>query len=957
MLYHDKPARASAPQAGSSCCGPNPPTAPRQLDFPYYELDNGYSSTLNLVSDSPQPIDFIIVLHDLAGDPLISNSTTIQPDSKMAIDLGSLIKSLGRDPTGSFAEGSIQIYFTGTIMPLVGQVTMTNPALHLSQEAEMVENDLGRTDIPAVLSGMWWGLGGGADAYVTVANMSANTVTADVYLDFNGSRHTSSPLVFNPNQTRVISVAQLLGDLNSSPSQAAEGGITIIQRGPNPSLIAQGRVVDSATGFSSTLEFPDPARQPASAVDAVGLPIGTPAKDSPYAGAGSFTPHVIARNLTGQPQTMTVTVEYPKSAAWNSANGPGGPANPQVRYVGPLKKGQPNPNEALNHPPHPDRSTLTGQLALPPLPVAAYSTVDYSLGPFVSALPAPIEFCTIRIQYSGAPGSMIAQVSSVDARQDLVVDAKTMNEGDGWAGSGANPWHLDKKTESILFLTDEGTAPARIGLKVTADGVHYFLAELSLAPGETRAIDIRHLRNAAVADLKGNRIPADAADGSVDWIRLDNVAVSGRVLVISRGRGIASSFDCCTCPCPSLYSLNTLQVSLLSFGLAAGGTSSESASGGYMNCNGDGYISDLTSQSTWSSGNTSVATVDQYGDVTGVAGGTAGITASFTGTVYTPVGYHCNSSSANDQCSATANVPKLSCTSVTRGQTTTCSISNYASGTTFSSWKFTDGTNTVNGSGTSASWSGMAVQSGTVSVTATYNSVNDPLSASLTVNARTGWAFIAVSPVKESNGGGTGACAGGLAVLGSPPTATSGDMGKSCFAPEEGWGVAQVTDAGPNSGYWYTTSASSSNNGVATAYQWERVPDLDNTSSTFYQKQTGTYNSSSDPSGCISGSNLATQTQRHEIGLASSNYIESHWGEYQAALSNSSNNPGVVIEKTTGAPSDSTQDFNNSVTSAVTNANSGVVSAYQAEPYGVDHTEYGVFLGYVNYAPNYNNCQ
>ncbi len=53
--------------------------------------------------------------------------------------------------------------------------------------------------------------------------------------------------------------------------------------------------------------------------------------------------------------------------------------------------------------------------------------------------------------------------------------------------------------------------------------------------------------------------------------------------------------------------------------------------------------------------------------------------------------------------------------------------------------------------------------------------------------------------------------------------------------------------------YMYDSSASSSGNGVATAYQWERVPELDSTTSTFYPKQTGTYNAQTDPTGCISG--------------------------------------------------------------------------------------------------------
>jgi hypothetical protein len=51
-------------------------------------------------------------------------------------------------------------------------------------------------------------------------------------------------------------------------------------------------------------------------------------------------------------------------------------------------------------------------------------------------LPLPLPFCSIRIQYSGAPGSMEAEVSSLEQNQDLIVDARADNEGNGWAGSG-----------------------------------------------------------------------------------------------------------------------------------------------------------------------------------------------------------------------------------------------------------------------------------------------------------------------------------------------------------------------------------------------------------------------------------------------------------------------------------------------------------------------------------------
>jgi hypothetical protein len=109
-----------------------------------------------------------------------------------------------------------------------------------------------------------------------------------------------------------------------------------------------------------------------------------------------------------------------------------------------------------------------------------YSTEDISLDPVPAELSQPIPYGSIRIQYSGKPGSLMAEVASVDQSKDLVVDAKLQNEGNGWAGSGANPWHLDSETDSLVFLTDMGDQPVRIGFKVWAKGTVYYLTRLDI---------------------------------------------------------------------------------------------------------------------------------------------------------------------------------------------------------------------------------------------------------------------------------------------------------------------------------------------------------------------------------------------------------------------------------------------------------------------------------------------
>jgi hypothetical protein len=460
---------------GTPCCQTDQ-TAPREVDFPYYSLRDGFNSNLILVGASPKPTDFVVAVRGLSGRTVLLPSMTIQSGEKQSLDLGAALTELGADVTGDFAEGSVAVYFNGTVMPLPGQLTVSNPARSLSLESEMVDNSPGLGLLPATLNTLWWGLGGGREARIMVSNTSGDSVTADVFLDFQGDRHESAPLVFAPHETKVISIAQLLGNLKVSPAQAPEGGITIISRSPKPALIAQGKITDPATGFSTSLNFMDLSLQKASALHASGVPIGLPSKDSPFAGTGVFIPHVIVRNLTGSAQSATITVEYP------------GEKGPQ-------------------------------QTALAPLELGPYATEDFAVDTVFGMLPLPLPYCSIRIQYSGAPGSAIAEVSSVESKGDLVIDSRLANEGDGWAGSGGHPWHLDEETESVMFLTNMGERPARIGFDVVAGGTHYYLTKLKLRPHETQAIDLRKLRDAQKPDLKGNRIPAAATDGSVIWTR------------------------------------------------------------------------------------------------------------------------------------------------------------------------------------------------------------------------------------------------------------------------------------------------------------------------------------------------------------------------------------------------------------------------------------------------------
>jgi hypothetical protein len=222
------------------------------------------------------------------------------------------------------------------------------------------------------------------------------------------------------------------------------------------------------------------------------------------------------------------------------------------------------------------------------------------------------------------------------------------------------------------------------------------------------------------------------------------------------------------------------------------------------------------------------------------------------------------------------------------------------------------------------------VVGGTVSVT---SGTSTPLTASVTVNAR-GWQTSPASPVSEPNGT--------FYTLPVPPQPSGADSGLGYFSEvlgDTGFNVTIIGDNGPNNGYgYYATQLTYSPDN----FEYEINPDLQNTSSTFYQHQCGA-------GGFISGTNLLTQTNRHEWNSAT----ESHYAFYSVSLSK--NNPGNYFEASVASPGTNITTFVNDSRSNLNGLYTQIGADASVEPYPVNYSETDVFLGNINYAP-YTTC-
>jgi hypothetical protein len=207
--------------------------------------------------------------------------------------------------------------------------------------------------------------------------------------------------------------------------------------------------------------------------------------------------------------------------------------------------------------------------------------------------------------------------------------------------------------------------------------------------------------------------------------------------------------------------------------------------------------------------------------------------------------------------------------------------------------------------------------------------------AQITVNARS-WHTNPASAASVPNGT--------FFTLPVPPQPTGVDSGLGEFKESASDpGVANSTiigGDGPNTGYAYFATQLS----ISTLFQYEINPDLQSSTSQFSTHQWGAC-------GYISWSNLLTQTNRHEFNSST----QSHYGFYTTSINSSTSNPGDFFEQQVAPPGADLNTFANAARSGLNSRYSQIVAATSVEPFPVNDSETGTFLGNINYAP-YATC-
>ncbi len=860
----------------------------------------------NIVETSP--ISVTPVLHLSNGTKYQLPAVQLQAAGTAALDVNSSLQALGIAPYATLS-GWVELQYTWSWVPLCAVIRNIDVAHSLiftfGYEAPgPASADVSQAAKPQVAEGLWWKQESNVTGFLTLANTTSQPVKALVQISDNLTKVLGTyNVTISPEGMKTLD----LKELESAPT--TEGGIRVSYVGQPESLLINGGLEDPNVGYSAGLRFAPPVRPapPMShattpqGIAEVGLMAGAADPMMHFPAGTTFTPYSILHNNSTGPLSVTPTLWWMQAGNASSFH------LPQFTML-------PDETRSLNLP-----SLLSS---------AGLKNFNGSFN---------VVFDT-----QGSPGLLIAG-GSVDQTNTYVFEVASRGIVNS-AGKSLSYWSTGNGDDTMVMLWNPADEEQNLIFRVMFAGGHYDYP-IQLGPKVTRTFNISDVINSAVPDAQGNTVPAGIQEGSA--VIVGDQADNQNILLVMDSGVYNVRKATCGGSCQNCDGVTSALVSLNPFAVAVSGQWQENFTAQY--CSGSQY--NFTGQSTWSSNNTSVATV-QGGLVHGVSTGSMSVGAGYSSAPVcapqcSPYG-SCPAFTGTGG-SAPGTIAQLSCTtSVTRGSSTTCTVT--PTGVTVSNWKFTDGSNHTVTRDTnlgSLTWSGIAVTSGTVSVM--VSGATAPLTASVTVSPRnSGFAFTAVIANKETNpytcvSGGTSTV---LSVNATPQAGNSSAdvLGEYCDIESYSYNFITLTDHGPNQGYSYITNATNN-----ASFHWIIANDVDNPSSQFYQAQCGNYNASTN-AGFIAGSQLRTNITRHESGT-----VQGHYGKYVTAQNDSTKNVGTGLESTVDLSSGTT--FQNFVSNTLVNRTNAISQAtLSPDPYDANHDQNGVFNGPINFSP-YASCQ
>ena len=543
----------------------------------YWNTERGFSSTLEMKNNRlRETLNAHVSIYFINGEEHELPAMAIAPRQTVVLDLNRVLDSLPALQRARLPkEGTVEVEYDGpNSSALMGSVSVVNPEKGIAWSFFLYPAYRGLSNAP--LAGVFWLPTKKAEGVVLLHNTSKSVMTVFPALQVEGGTLSLDPVYLNAEQISKLNINQALKKYERDSLSA--GGVELSYEGEPDALRAHGLLYDGR-GFATQVDFNrvTSIREPqeltyhaprfalGSADPALGLPRGT-----------DFEPFLVLHNSADDAVAGEIFVSYrtPTSAE-----------ELRIPFQVPGKKTHVMELE----------SYLTGQF--PP--------DSHWLG------------MEVRYQTNRSSLAMLLTSLSRDRRRSLrsVMNWVQSTTREGWY------WRADSVANTLVGIQNSGTEEGKVMFSLdyyVGSARRSYELPLTIPPRASHLVNIGEMIEQGLPDADGDVIPRNVSFGGYRAVKLhprDGGPLTTEALHIDRKTGVLLSVyntGCCETAWSEPPAMNG------HVGLAdLIETFLED------NCTGAIYYPSVVS---YTSGNTSVATVQSSGAVNFVGVGSTSIT-------------------------------------------------------------------------------------------------------------------------------------------------------------------------------------------------------------------------------------------------------------------------------------------------------------------------------------------
>ncbi|MGA9672255.1 MAG: hypothetical protein WBQ94_23785, partial [Terracidiphilus sp.] len=561
------------------------PNTPQGMEGGFWKVDANFAPVLRLKNVLlNQPLKVTPTLYFADGTEFQLPVVALEPAGVWQVDIRIALQSVpaklqGHISSYGMAGISYQWSWPAVIATIqntdeISSLTITSSlradvrTVHTAPEASAAQ----------VTRGHWWLPTTNADGYVVLENTSLYPRQASVQLSGSAGNALVTQQVSLPSHgTSVVRLSTALADARGTDKT---GSVEIHYTGPDHGVVAYAGIEDDSVGYSASPilieDHLDPERPVHDiTISAPGLLLGKADPTMLFPSGTYFKPYAYLHNVSAKALQVTLSLVIP-----------GDGDVPQTKSL--------------------------GQVTLQPGQVSPF---DFE-SQFGSANPLPDGYGHLTASFQGRDGDLQMSAGSVDQSQTYVFEVNPSQQSES-ASRTLCYWSVEGDNDTMMTVWNYKTVPQDLVLTLYYSGGQYKIP-IHLAARQSYNLDMMSLIRSRIPDPDGSLIPSNIANGSgilsgaggeTDRI---SVAVAASVFNV---RNATCGGQCVTCNGATQAAFNPS-----SYAVAV--SSSQNAQ--FQLTWNTGSVYTNPSGTSWSSGNTSIATVSG-GTITGQSPGVTNI--------------------------------------------------------------------------------------------------------------------------------------------------------------------------------------------------------------------------------------------------------------------------------------------------------------------------------------------